>query len=85
LIALHPPIVYPAVADRLGLIPRAADIVRFYAIIERLNFHTRAMTNEPMKTVSASNYRDLISLFKVACEDAENCYLTCPTTKTTPT
>lgn len=69
LAVLHPPTVYPAVADRLGLIsrPRAADVVAFYATIERINFSARAATNEPTKAVSASNYLTLIKLFEDAC------------------
>jgi hypothetical protein len=72
LAVLHPPNVYPAAADRLGLIkrPRAAYVVEFYAQIERLNFSARAMTNEPTKAVSASNYETLVNLFGTVCVSA---------------
>ena len=53
LAALPPPIVYPAAADRLGHVrrPSAADVVEFYAFIERINFFVGVMSkmssNEP--------------------------------------
>jgi hypothetical protein len=56
LAVLQPPLVYPVAADRLGLVrrPRAADVVEFYATIERVNFSVRAMSNEPTEKVSLS-------------------------------
>jgi hypothetical protein len=69
LAVLHPPTVYPAAADRMGFMkrPRAADVVEFYATIERLNFSTRAATTEPTKPVSVTNYEVLVSRFEEAC------------------
>jgi hypothetical protein len=56
LAVLQPPIVYPVAADRLGLVrlARAADVVEFYATIERVNLSVRAMSNEPPEKVSLS-------------------------------
>jgi hypothetical protein len=68
LAVLHPPTVYPAAAGgTMGLLrrPRAADVVAFYATIERLNFAARAMTNEPTKNVLS--YSTLIDLIEEAC------------------
>jgi hypothetical protein len=46
---LPPPVVYPAAADRSGHVrrPSAANVVEFYANIERANFTVRALSNEP--------------------------------------
>jgi hypothetical protein len=56
-------------ANRLGLIrrPRAADVVAFYAAIERLNFAARAMSNEPENKVYYPSYLVLIGLIEDAC------------------
>jgi hypothetical protein len=63
LAALQPPAVYPAATEKLGLLdrPRAADVVTFYATIERFNFLVRAMSNEPDKMVGLSNYLVLMA------------------------
>jgi hypothetical protein len=66
---LPPPVVYPAAADRLGHVRRssAADVVEFYANIERANFTVRALSNAPTENVSVETYSTLINLFEVAC------------------
>jgi hypothetical protein len=53
---VQPPTVYPAATEKLGLLdrPRAADVVTFYATIERFNFLVGAMSNEPDKEVGLS-------------------------------
>jgi hypothetical protein len=63
---LPPPVVYPAAADRLGHVrrPSAANVVEFYANIERANFTVRALSNKPTENVSVEV---LIDLFEVAC------------------
>jgi hypothetical protein len=68
LAVLQPPVVYPAVVDRLGLMgrPRAGDVVDFYATIERLNFTAKAMSNEPAENVSMVNYLVIIDLTEEA-------------------
>ncbi len=65
----QPPIVYPAAADKLGLVrrPRAADVVNFYAMIERVNFAVRTMSNEPTEKIVLSDYSVLIGLIELAC------------------
>jgi hypothetical protein len=69
LAVLHPPTVYPATAEQLGALkrPRPSDVVEFYATIERLNYSTRAATNEPAKPVAVMNYKALVGLFGKAC------------------
>jgi hypothetical protein len=70
LAVLHPPTVYPAAAGgTMGLLwrPRAADVVIFYATIERLKFSARAISNQPNEKVTMSNYSDLIDLIEDAC------------------
>ena len=50
LTALYPPTVYPAAAaGTMGLLsrPSAADVVDFYATVERLKTTARLMSNEP--------------------------------------
>ena len=67
---LQPPVVYPAAADKFGLLgrPRAAAVVDFYATIERVNFTVRVLSKDPPEEdVSMSNYLRLINLFEVAC------------------
>jgi hypothetical protein len=71
LAVLHPPTVYPAAAGgTMGLLrrPRAADVVTFYATLERLNFAARAMTNEPTKNVLS--YSTLIDLIEQVCRNS---------------
>ena len=74
LAVLHPPTVYSAAAaaGTMGLLrrPRAADVVDFYATIERFNFAARAISNEPNEKVSRSNYLDLIDLIEQICRDS---------------
>jgi hypothetical protein len=68
-LVLQPPIAYPVAADKLGLVrrPRAADVVNFYAMIERVNFAVRTMSNEPAEKISLSDYSVLIGLIELAC------------------
>jgi hypothetical protein len=73
LMVLQPPVAYPAAAaGAMGLLwrPRAADVVDFYATIERLNFSVRAISNEPVEMVSLSNYLVIIEAFEKACRNS---------------
>ncbi len=70
LTALYPPTVYPAAAaGTMGLLsrPSAADVVDFYATVERLKTTARLMSNEPNENVLPSNYSILIELIEVIC------------------
>ena len=69
LTVLQPPTVYPTATERLGLVsrPRAAEVVAFYATIERFNFLAMAMSNEPDKKVLLPNYLVLIGMIEEAC------------------
>ena len=70
LAVLYPPTIYPAAAaGTMGLLwrPYAADVVIFYATIERLNYTARAMSNEPNEKVTPENYSTLIDLIEVVC------------------
>ena len=69
LVVLRPPVVYPAVADRLGLLrrPRAAAVVDFYATIEQLYLAARTMSSEPTKKVLLSNYLVLVRVIEEGC------------------
>jgi hypothetical protein len=69
---LPPPVVYPAAADRLGHVgrPSAADVVNFYANVERANFTVRVMSNEPTEKVSANTYSTLIAVFESAYRES---------------
>jgi hypothetical protein len=80
LAVLQPPLVYPVAADRLGLVrrPRAADVVEFYATIERVNFSVRAMSNEPTEKVSLS------TCSRQPVERACRCFPSFPSTNATP-
>ena len=82
----QPPIVYPAAADKLGLVrrPRAADVVNFYAMIERVNFAVRTMSNEPTEKIVLSDYSVLIGLIELACRAACRCFPISPSTNATP-
>jgi hypothetical protein len=71
LAVLFPPTIYPAAAaGAMGLLkrPRAADVVEFYATVERLNFIAKAMSNEPTEKVSPSNYSVLVEAIEGACQ-----------------
>jgi hypothetical protein len=70
---LPPPVVYPAAAaGTMGLLwrPRAADVVDFYANIERANSTARALSNQPTENVSVEDYSALIALFEAACRES---------------
>ena len=75
---LPSPIVFPASADKIGLLgPRIAHgMVEFYAIIEALNFSVR-LAASPLPAGDdrrldrqLSNIRSLADLFKEACARA---------------
>jgi hypothetical protein len=68
LATLPPPIIYPAAADRLGHLrrPGPADVVEFYATIEKLNFSVRAVSNKHPEKLPMPNYIILIKLFEAA-------------------
>ena len=64
----YPPTVYPASADRIGLLgPLAVSVTSFYTTIERLNFTARFLTNDPEELVSRENIADVASLLEQAC------------------
>ena len=69
---LPPPVVYPVAADRLGHVrrPGAANVVEFYANIERANFTVRALSNVPREKVSVGEYSVLIDLYEAACRES---------------
>jgi hypothetical protein len=67
-VAFHPPTVYPASADRIGLLgPLAVSVTSFYSTIERLNFTVRFLTNDPEELVSRENIEEVASLLEQAC------------------
>ena len=64
----YPPTVYPASADRIGLLgPLAVSVTSFYTTIERLNFTARLITNNPEELVSRENIEEVASLLGQAC------------------
>ena len=68
---LRAPTVYPAVAGgTMGLLrrPLAADVAKFYATLERLNFVATAATNGPTEKISMSDYRVYIGLIEQVCQ-----------------
>jgi hypothetical protein len=64
----YPPTVYPASADRIGLLgPLAVSVTSFCTTIERLNFTARLITNDPEELVSRENIEEVASLLGQAC------------------
>jgi hypothetical protein len=64
----YPPTVYPASADRIGLLgPLAVSVTSFYTTLERLNFTARLITNDPEELVSRENIEEVASLLEQAC------------------
>jgi hypothetical protein len=64
----YPPTVYPASADRIGLLgPLAVSVTSFYTTLERLNFTARLITNDPEELVSRENIEEVASLLVQAC------------------
>ena len=54
----YPPTVYPASADRIGLLgPLAVSVTSFYTTLERLNFTARLITNDPGGVGFSREYR----------------------------
>jgi hypothetical protein len=67
-VAFHRPTVYPASADRIGLLgPLAVSVTSFCSTIERLNFTVRFLTNDPEELVSRENIEEVASLLEQAC------------------
>ena len=68
LAVFYPPTVYPASADRIGLLgPLAVSVTSFYTTIERLNFTARLITNDPEELVSRGNIEEVAGLLEQAC------------------
>jgi hypothetical protein len=67
-VAFHPPTVYPASADRIGLLGLlAVSVTSFYSTIERLNFTVRFLTDDPEELASRENIEAVASLLEQAC------------------
>jgi hypothetical protein len=63
-----PPTVYPASADRIGLLgPLAVSVTSFYSTIERLNSTVRFLTIDPEELVSRESIEKVTSLLKQVC------------------
>jgi hypothetical protein len=64
----NPATVYPASADRVGLLgPLAVSVTSFYANIERLNFTARFLTHDPEELVPRENIENIVRLVEQAC------------------
>jgi hypothetical protein len=63
------PIVYPATADRLGLLgPLAVDVSTLYANVERLTFSARIVASGPKNgQIPPSELAHLVDLFEQTC------------------
>jgi hypothetical protein len=67
-VVFPPPTVYPASADRIGLLgPLAVSVVSFYSAIERLNFTVRFLNIDPEELVSRENIEKVTSGLEKAC------------------
>ena len=67
-VAFDRPTVYPASADRIGLLgPLAVSVTSFYSTIERLNFTVRFLTIDPEELVSRESIEVVASLLEQAC------------------
>jgi hypothetical protein len=68
-VAFNRPTIYPASADRIGLLgPLAVSVTSFYSTIERLNFTVRFLTNDPEEElVSHADIEAVASLLEQAC------------------
>ena len=65
---LYPPTVYPASADRIGLLgPLSVSVTSFYTTIERLNFTARLISDDPEEVASRANIGAVASLLEQAC------------------
>jgi hypothetical protein len=67
-VAFHSATVYPASADRIGLLGLlAVSVTSFYSTIERLNFTVRFLTDDPEELASRENIEAVASLLEQAC------------------
>jgi hypothetical protein len=65
------PVVYPATADRVGLLGSVApDVVIFYANLQDLNFAGRMTSSDPAEPVPSDALSGLMKLIKKACQSA---------------
>jgi hypothetical protein len=63
-----PPTVYPASADRIGLLgPLAVSVTSFYSTIEQLNSTVRFLTIDPEELLSRASIEAVASLLEQAC------------------
>jgi hypothetical protein len=65
------PVVYPATADRVGLLGRTApEVVTFYANLKDIEFAGRMTASDPAEPVPAEALNDLLKLIEKACQSA---------------
>jgi hypothetical protein len=65
------PVVYPATADRVGLLGSVApDVVIFYANLQDLNFAGRMTSSDPAEPVPPDALSGLMKLIEKACQSA---------------
>jgi hypothetical protein len=65
------PVIYPATADRVGLLGSVAPyVVIFYANLQDLDFAGRMTSSDPADPVPPKDLRDLMTLIEKACQSA---------------
>jgi hypothetical protein len=63
------PIVYPATADRIGLLGHlAAPVCGFYENIAHINLTAKIIGNDDREQLSPPDYSGLVGLFEQACQ-----------------
>jgi hypothetical protein len=69
-ISFREAVVYPAIADRIGFIPKLAPyVVAFYGNIEHLRSQVRMATANPDETLTAKKLDEIAEHFKLACQE----------------
>jgi hypothetical protein len=69
-LSLREAAIYPAIADKIGFIPKLAPyVVAFYGNIEHIRSAVRIATADPAETLTAKKLDDLAELFQQAFQE----------------
>ncbi len=68
--SLREPVIYPAIADKIGFIRKLAPyVVAFYGNIQHIPSAVRITANDPAKILSSTDLDQIAKLFEQACRE----------------
>jgi hypothetical protein len=67
---LREPVIYPAIAAKIGFIPKLAPyVVAFYGNIEHIRSHVRIATADPAETLNSTKLDEIAALLEQAFQE----------------